>query len=160
MNFYTSIILFFTLTMTTLFSEKVEITSDSMNAENMKKQVQFIGHVKIKQVENWLDADKVIVYFDDNNETSKYEAIGSVLFEFKKENTFYDGHANKVIYFPNKSQYILTGNAVINDIINKRYVTGDKIEFDMITGNAKVKSTRNAKGKVKPVKFIFNMESN
>jgi len=142
-----------------LSAEKVEITSDSMNAENMKKQVHFIGNVKIKQVGNWLDADKVIVYFNENNETKKYEAIGSVVFEFKKENAFYKGHGDKVVYFPNKSQYILTGNAVIDDQINKRHVAGDNIEFDMITGDAKVKGKRNAKGKIKPVKFIFDMES-
>jgi len=159
LNFYTLTTLLVTLTMTTLFSEKVEITSDSMNAENMKKQVQFMGNVKIKQVKNWLNADKVIVYFNDNNETNKYEAIGSVVFEFKKENAFYKGHGDKVVYFPNKSQYILTGNAVIDDEMNKRHVSGDNIEFDMITGNAKVKGKRSGKGKVKPVKFIFDMES-
>ena len=136
-----------------LFAEKVEITSDSMNAEDMKKVVHFIGNVKIKQSKNWLNGDKVIVYFDENNQTKKYEAIGSVTFEFKKEKGFYKGSADKVTYFPNQSQYILVGKAVIDDIINKRHVNGDKIVFDMLTGNAKVKGNRK-----KPVKFIFDME--
>jgi len=154
LNLFTLTTLILSLSVTTLFAEKVEITSDSMNAQNMKKQVHFIGNVKIKQVGNWLDADKVIVYFNENNETKKYEAIGSVVFEFKKENAFYKGHGDKVVYFPNKSQYILTGNAVIDDQINKRHVAGDNIEFDMITGNANVKGS----GK-KPVTFTFDMES-
>jgi len=159
LNLFTLTTLILSLSITTLFAEKVEITSDSMNAQNMKKQVHFIGHVKIKQVGNWLNADKVIVYFNENNETKKYEAIGSVVFEFKKEKAFYKGHGDKVVYFPNKSQYILTGNAVIDDQMNKRHVAGDNIEFDMITGNANVKGKRKANGKVKPVKFIFDMES-
>ena len=125
-----------------------------MNAENMKKEVHFIGNVMIKQANNWLHGDKVIVYFDENNETNKYEAIGTVTFEFKKEDSFYKGSANKVTYFPVKSQYVLTGKAVIDDQINKRHVNGDEIVFDMLTGNANVKGSRK-----KPVKFIFDMEN-
>jgi len=145
-------ILFFIFLSTALFAEKVEITSDSMKATNMQKEVHFIGNVKIKQLENWLHGDKVIVYFDDNNETNKYEAIGSVTFEFKQENSFYKGSAKKVVYFPTKSEYLLTGKAVIDDQVNKRHVNGDEIVLNMLTGNAKV--TGNKK---KPVKFIFDM---
>jgi len=125
-----------------------------MNAVNLKKEVHFIGNVKIRQLKNWLHGDKVIVYFDENNETKKYEAIGHVVFEFKKEESFYKGKAEKVTYFPNKSKYFLEGNAVIDDLINKRHVNGDEIILDMITGNAKVKGDRR-----KPIKFIFDMES-
>ena len=137
-----------------LFADKVEITSDSMNAENMKKEVEFIGNVKIKQLKNWLHGDKVTVYFDDNNETKKYEAVGKVTFEFKKDKSFYKGSANKVTYYPKKAEYILVGKAVIDDLVNKRHVNGDVIIFDSITGYAKVKGNRK-----KPIKFIFDMES-
>ena len=138
----------------TLFAEKVEITSDSMKAQDLQKEVHFIGNVKVKQLENWLHGDKVIVYFDENNETKMYEAMGSVTFEFKKEKSFYKGSADKVTYYPTKSQYILIGKAVIDDLINKRHVNGDEITLDMITGNANVKGS-----KKKPVKFIFDMEN-
>ncbi len=139
---------------TSSFAQKVEIVSDSMRAENIKKEVHFIGNVKINDSENWLHGDKVIVYFNDNNETDKYEALGNVQFEFHKENSFYKGSANKVTYFPVKSQYLLEGKAVIDDKINKRHVNGDAIIFDMLTGNASVKGSAK-----KPVKFIFEMES-
>ena len=138
---------------TVLFAEKVEITSDSMKAENLKKEVHFIGNVKIKQSKNWLHGDKVIIYFDENNETKKYEATGSVTFEFKEEKSFYKGSADKVTYYPAKSQYILTGKAVIDDVLNKRHVNGNLITLDMLTGNAYVEGN-----KKKPVKFIFDME--
>jgi lipopolysaccharide export system protein LptA len=137
----------------TLFAEKVEITSDSMKAQNLQKQVHFIGNVKIKQLNNWLHGDKVIVYFNEKNETKMYEATGAVTFEVKKENNFYKGSADKVIYYPKKSQYILTGKAVIDDLMNKRHINGEMITLDMITGNADVKGN-----KKKPVKFIFDME--
>ncbi|TET90054.1 MAG: lipopolysaccharide transport periplasmic protein LptA [Sulfurovum sp.] len=137
----------------TLFAEKVEITSDSMKAQNLQKEVHFIGNVTVKQLENWLHGDKVIVYFDENNETKMYEAIGSVTFEIKNEKSFYKGSADKVTYYPIKSQYILTGKAVIDDLVNKRHINGDIITLDTITGNANVKGD-----KKKPVKFIFDME--
>ena len=137
----------------TLFAEKVEITSDSMKAQNLQKEVHFIGNVKVKQLENWLHGDKVIVYFDENNETKMYEAIGSVTFEIKNEKSFYKGSADKVTYYPIKSQYILTGKAVIDDLVNKRHINGDIITLATITGNANVKGD-----KKKPVKFIFDME--
>jgi len=135
------------------FSEKVEISSVSMNAENMKKEVHFIGNVKIKQSENWIHSDNLIVYFDDNNETKKYVATGTVTFEFRKEKSFYKGKAETVTYFPKKSQYLLEGKAVIDDKINKRHVAGNRIVFDMLTGSAKVQGNSS-----KPVKFIFDME--
>ena len=150
---FLKIILFFILIQQTLFAEKVEITSTSMRAENVKKEVHFIDDVHIKQLDDWLHADKVIVYFDENNETKMYEAIGLVTFEFKDEKSAYKGSADKVTYYPATSYYILTGNAIIDDLINKSHIAGDEITLDMVTGNANVKGN-----KKKPVKFIFEME--
>jgi len=146
------------LLLSTLYAEKVEVTSDSMKAEDMKKEVHFIGNVKIKQVDSWLHGDKVIVYFDENNETKMYEAqaIGkekTVTFEVKEKKGFYKGSALNVKYYPATSKYVLTGKAVIDDLLNKRHVDGDVITLDMTTGNATVKGSRK-----KPVKFIFDME--
>jgi lipopolysaccharide export system protein LptA len=135
------------------YADKVEITSDVMNAMNTKKEVHFVGNVKIKQLKNALYSDKVIVYFDENNQTKKYEAVGSVSFKFKNDNSDYTGSADKVVYLPKNSEYLLIGKAVIDDRINKRKVNGEKIIFNAVTGNAKVKGN-----KKKPVKFIFDLE--
>ncbi|RLA66683.1 MAG: lipopolysaccharide transport periplasmic protein LptA [Epsilonproteobacteria bacterium] len=148
---------FFKLLLAILFSvglmaEKVEITSDSMKAENTKKEVHFIDNVKIKKLKNWLHGDRVIVYFDENNETKMYEALGSVTFEFKDDVNHYQGSADKVTHYPMKSQYILSGKAIIDDLINKRHVNGDEIILDMLTGNASVQGNQKI-----PVKFIFDM---
>ena len=136
-----------------LFADKVEITSDEMSAENMKKEVQFMGHVRIKQEENWIHSDKIIVYFNDNNETKEYKATGNVTFEIKDKKHFYKGHANYITYLPIESKYILKDHAYVNDVLNKRYINGEKIILNMLTGNAKVQGS-----KEKPVKFIFDME--
>jgi len=136
-----------------VFAEKVEVTSTSMKAENLKKEVHFIGDAKVKKSEDWIHADEIIVYFDDNNETKMYEAIGKVTFEFKNEKGHYKGNAEKVTYYPQKSFYILIGKAKVDDVMNKRQVKGDEITLDMITGDSQVKGSEK-----KPVKFIFTTE--
>jgi len=147
------IILFIFLT-GSLFAEKVNVTADSMKAIDLKKEVHFIGNATVVQDKSWINGNEIIVYFDDNNETKKYEAIGAVTFEFVRETNFYQGSADKVTYYPKKSEYILTGKAIIDDLINKRHVNGDEIILNMLTGDANVKGSRK-----KPVKFIFDMEN-
>ena len=136
-----------------LLAERVEITSTSMEAEEEKKEVHFIGNAKISKGTDWLHAERVIVYFGENNDTEMYEAIGSVKFEFKNEKHHFKGNADKVKYHIVKSIYELNGNAVIDDLISKSHVDGDLIFLDMTTGNVNVKGN-----KKKPVKFIFEME--
>ena len=124
-----------------------------MKAEDLKKEVHFMGNAKVVQGKSWIHGDEIIVYFDENNQTKKYEAIGTVTFEFIEKESSYKGSADKVTYYPVKAQYILTGKAIIDDLINKRHVNGDEITLDMTTGNANVKGSRK-----KPVKFIFDMK--
>lgn len=149
---FLTVILFFLLTQM-VFAEKVEITSTSMRAVNAKKEIHFIGDAKVKKMDDWLHADRVVVYFDENNETKMYKAIGSVTFEFKEETRHYRGSAKRVIYYPLKSLYVLRGLAVIDDLLNKSQVNGEEIMLNMLTGNATVKSS-----KKKPVKFIMDMK--
>lgn len=133
------------------FAEKVEITSDSMNAMDLDKEVHFIGNAKVKQLKDWIHADKIIVHLTKDNQAEMYEAIGNVKFEFQNEKGHYLGNANEVEYYPLKSLYILIDNAKVKDLKNKRTAQGDKITVDMLTGNSKVVSTQN-----KPVKFTFD----
>lgn len=149
---FLKIILMLMLTQT-LFAEKVKITSTSMEAEELKKEVHFIGDAKVVKGDDWLHADRVIVFFNDNNETDRYEAIGTVSFEFKKDEQHFKGSADKVEYHIFKSLYILKGQAVIDDLVKKSHVDGDEITLNMTTGNVDVKGTAK-----KPVKFIFEME--
>jgi lipopolysaccharide export system protein LptA len=58
-----------------------------------------------------------------------------------------------VIYNILKSLYVLKGNAVIDDLVNKSHVDGDEIMLDMSTGSVDVKGSSK-----KPVKFIFDMK--
>ena len=121
-----------------------------MEAEELKKEVHFIGDAKILKGDDWLHAERVIVYFDDQNETSMYEAIGTVSFEFKKDEKHFKGSADKVKYDIKKSLYHLNGNAEIDDLVKKSHVDGDEITLNMSTGSVNVQGTTK-----KPVQFIF-----
>jgi len=137
----------------TVWAEKVQITSDTMKAYDAKKEMHFIGDANVTQLQDWIHGDEIIVYFDENNETKKYIAVGKVTFMLHQKEAVYKGRAKKVTYYPKKSEYILTGKAVIDDLVNKRHVNGDKIILNVATGNADVIGNRK-----KPVKFVFDME--
>ena len=134
-------------------AEKVEITSDSMNAMDLKKEVHFIGNAKVKQLKDWIHADKIIVHLNEKNQAKMYEAIGEVTFEFQNEKGHYIGSSNRVKYYPVTSLYVLIGKANVKDILNNRTAKGNEITVDMLTGNSKVKGS-----KKKPVKFTFDTE--
>ena len=134
-------------------AQKVEVTADSMKAMESKKEIHFTGNVHIKQGESWLHGEKVVVHFNENNETDQYEAIGDVTFEIKSGKRDYKGNAQRVIYYPLKSRYILKGDATIHDLVNQRHIRGEEVLLDMKSGNATIKGKPK-----KPVKFIFDME--
>jgi lipopolysaccharide export system protein LptA len=133
-------------------AEQLEITSDTMHAESLQHEIHFVGNAKVKQLKDWITADEIIVYLNENNETERYEAVGKSKFEFENEKGHYLGHANRVKYFPKTSLYKLEGKAMSKDMIHNRTVTGDKITVNMKDGSSKVIGSRN-----KPVKVILQM---
>ena len=142
-----------------LFADKVEVTSDSMNAIDAKKEVHFIGNAKVKQLKDWIHADEIIVHLNEKNKANMYEAIGKVTFEFQNEKGHYIGSSNRVKYYPLKSLYVLSGKAKVKDLMNKRSAKGNEITVDMLTGNSQVKSKPKEKGKKQaPVVFTFDSE--
>jgi len=149
------ILYFCILSFTFINAEQVNISSDEMKANEENKTISFIGNATVKQNQNIIRADKIIVYFNDNNKTKEYKAINNVKFEFRNNNLHYKGISQRAIYKPLKSIYILKGNAKIDDLIHKRIIKGNEIILNILTGNAKVKGSAK-----KPVKFIFEMENN
>jgi lipopolysaccharide export system protein LptA len=124
-----------------------------MNAMDLNKEVHFTGNAKVKQLNDWIHADEIIVHLNKDNQAKMYEAIGTVTFEFQNDKGHYIGSSDIVKYYPLTSLYVLTGKAKVNDVLNKRTAKGDEITVDMLTGNSKVKGS-----KKKPVKFTFDSE--
>jgi len=136
-----------------LYGEKVEVTSEYFYAKDSEKQAHFIENVLVKQGKSWIHSDKLIVYFDDNNETIQYDAIGKATFEVFENASHYKGKADKVTYYPKLSEYLFAGAAVIHNIDKDRHVKGNTIVINTVTGDADVKGDSK-----KPIKFIFNTE--
>lgn len=134
---FLKIILFLILTQT-LFAERLEVTSASLEAGD--QEIHFIGNAKVQINDSWLHAERVIVYLDENNETERYEAIGLVTFEFKNEKHSFKGHANKVMYNMLSSLYVLKGKAAVDsDFFINRHISGDEIILNLFTGRVDVK---------------------
>jgi lipopolysaccharide export system protein LptA len=137
-----------------LCAEMVEITSKSFEAKDAQKQARFIDDVTVKQGKSWIHGDEVIVYFDDNNETTQYDAIGNTTFEVFNEENHYKGKAQKVTHYPKTSKYLFAGDVVIDDIVNKRHIVGNIVEVSTVKGDAQVKGSDR-----KPMKFIFDSKN-
>lgn len=142
----------FLLLSLSLFAEKVTITSDKMKAESMKHKIHFIGNAKVKKLQDWIHANEIIIYFDENNKTKMYKALGKASFEFKNEKGHYTGNGNIIKYYPKRSLYELTEKANIKDLLNGRTAKGDKITLDMLTGKSYVEGKKNA-----PVVFTLEI---
>jgi len=142
----------FLLLSLSLSAEKVEITSDSMHAESINHEIHFIGNAKVKQLKDWITADKIVVYLDENNKTKSYKAFGNADFEFMNEKSHYMGNSEIVEYNPNTSVYILTEKAYVKNLLTNDELRGAKVTVNMLSGKSDVEGT-----KTKPVKFILNM---
>jgi len=137
----------------TLQGAKVEITSDKFYADDNASKVFFMDKVEVKKGQDRLFCDLLVVYFNEKQETQKYDASGSVRFDIFREGTHYQGSAQSVEYIVKSTQYTFRGNAIIHDLTAKRDLFGEEIVLNSLTGKATVKS-----GDKRPSKFIFEME--
>lgn len=133
-----------------IYGEKVEINSQTMEANDLTKEVRFNGNVKIKEGISWLHSKEAVVYMDKNNKAKEYRAIGNVDFYIKKDGNEYRGKAGEVIYFPSTNIYHLKIDAQVEDRINKRVLTGNEMILDMNKKQARVDGKKN-----QPIEFIF-----
>jgi lipopolysaccharide export system protein LptA len=133
-----------------IYGEKVEIKSQTMEANDLTKEVHFRGNVKIKEGISRLNSKEAIVYLDKNNKAKEYRAVGSVDFYIKKDGNEYKGKAGEVRYFPSTNVYHLKIDARVEDLINKRVLTGNVMILDMNKKQARVDGKKN-----QPIEFIF-----
>jgi len=150
LRYFTVIVLFLA---TTLYGAKVEITSDKFYADDNASKVFFVDNVTVTKGKDKLLCKMLIVYFNNKQETQKYDASGSVTFDIYRQGTHYQGSAKSVEYIVKSTQYTFRGEAIIHDRTSKRDLFGEEIVLNSTTGKATVKS-----GKKRPSKFIFEME--
>ncbi|WP_434579657.1 lipopolysaccharide transport periplasmic protein LptA [Sulfurimonas sp. NW15] len=139
---------------TLLFSQELKIKADEFRGDQKKGISVFTGHVRIKKVNDELNASKVTVYTDKNNKPTKFVAVGNASFVIKTvEGANYRGVAQKVVYLPLKKEYHFFGNVHLQQLNDKKEIFGDEVILQAISGKAY------AKGVAKePVIMIFDIK--
>jgi lipopolysaccharide export system protein LptA len=133
--------------------ENLEVSADKFEHLEKEKKAIFRGHAHATQGKSRIDARKFVVYFDDRGETREYQALGKVRFEIIKPNRHIKGRCDRLVYNVAADTYRLSGHTYLQDLINKRTMSGKEIFLDNRKGKATAVSDR--KG---PVKFVFPMK--
>jgi lipopolysaccharide export system protein LptA len=138
---------------TSLFGAYLKIKADSFRTDQSKGLSVFSGNVKIVKSNDELNASQVTVYTDENNQPTKFIAIGNVSFKINtKDNSEYEGTANKVIYKPLKKEYYFYENVLLKQINEKKEIEGDEVILNTADGKAYAKGLEK-----KPVIMTFDI---
>ncbi|MCV6608841.1 MAG: lipopolysaccharide transport periplasmic protein LptA [Campylobacterales bacterium] len=147
------IIIFLLLSSSFLFGYKVEIDAQKVTADDNKGVTTFTGNVTIKRGQDIMKADNIVVYVNKNKDVEKFQAKGNAsIYIVSTNGNIFKGESGEFVYWPLKQIFKLSGNAIVEDMTNKRKLIGDEIVFDEKTKKANVTGKES-----KPVKVIFNV---
>jgi lipopolysaccharide export system protein LptA len=136
-----------------LFSTELHIKANSFNADENTGISIFTGDVNIIKNTDELNASKVTVYTDKQNQPTKFIAIGNVSFFIETQNkATYRGKAQKVVYFPIKKEYQFFKDVHLQQINEKKEIIGDEVVLKTIEGKAYAKGVNK-----EPVIMIFKL---
>lgn len=141
-----------------LFANKLVIDAAKFELNEKEGISIFSGNVKMKKVNDRIDAQKIEVYTskpdeDGKREMKKFIATGSVYFTVYAENKIYQGKGDKVEYNPEEMKYIITGNGFVEEKVEGTKLFGELIYLDEKSGEAEIKGD-----KKKPVRFIMDLK--
>jgi len=141
------------LLVSSLISEELKVKANSFEADQKTGVSIFKGKVNVIKANDELNASKVTIYSDKNNQPTKFIAEGNASFSIVTEEGIpYKGKAQKVIYLPNKKEYHFYKNVHLRQINEKKEIIGEEVVLKTIDGTA-----RAIGGKDEPVIMIFNM---
>lgn len=150
MKFFIILTLFLT---SVLISQELKVKANQFSADEKTGISTFEGDVNIIKGSDELNASKVTIYTNKEQQPTKYIAIGDVSFKIKtKEGSIYEGVAGKVIFLPIEKEYHFFKNVYLKQIDEKKEILGDEVVLKTIEGKAYAKGV-----KTEPVIMIFNM---
>ena len=136
-----------------LFSQELKIKAKTFSADQKSGVSVFEGDVNIIKGNDELNASKVTVYTDKNQEPTKFVAEGSASFKMQTlEGSKYKGKAEKVIYMPKEKEYHFFKNVHLIQINEKKEIHGEEVVLKTIDGKAYAKGAEK-----EPVIMIFDM---
>ena len=137
-----------------IVAEELQVKSESFFADEKKGISIFTGNVNIIKSNDELNASKVTIFVDKDNQPIKFIAEGNASFKILTEdNIRYKGKAQKVVYYPNKKEYQFFTNVHLIQVDEKKEIIGKEVNLNTITGKAHAKSSKN-----EPVIMIFNIK--
>ncbi len=137
-----------------LHSQELKIKAKTFDSDQKKGISVFKGNVNIIKENDELNASKVIVYTDQNQQPTKFIAEGNVSFVIStQDGASYRGQAQKTIYIPKTKEYFFYKDVHLKQIGENKEIIGDEVVLQSIDGKAYAKSKSS-----KPVIMIFDLE--
>lgn len=137
-----------------LYSNELKIKANSFVADQKKGISTFSGNVNILREKDEINASKITVFTNADNEPTKYIAKGDVRFHITtQDGSEYKGKSQKVIYMPISKEYLFYDDVHIKQLGEKNEIIGDEVVIKTIEGKAKARSKTN-----KPVIMIFDIK--
>ena len=137
-----------------LYSDELKIKANSFEADQKKGVSVFKGDVNILRENDEINASRITVYTNTQNEPTKYIAKGDVSFHITtQEGAQYNGTSQKVIYLPLSKEYFFYSDVHIKQLGEKNEIIGDEVVIKTVEGKAKARSKTN-----KPVIMIFDIK--
>jgi len=147
------IILLTIITALSLLGEELKIKAKLFNSDQKKGISIFEGDVNIIKGADELNASKVTIYTDKEQNPTKFVADGNASFHIvTQEGAAYRGKAQKVIYLPIKKEYHFFTDVYLKQINEKKEIIGEEVILKSIEGKAYAKGA-----KEKPVIMIFDI---
>ena len=137
-----------------LLAVELQIKSNAFSADEKKGISVFEGNVKIVKAKDELNASKVTVYTNKENEPTKFVSEGKSSFKIFTENgSQYTGKAQKVVYLPKQKEYQFFTDVHLIQVGEKKEIIGEQVVLKTIEGKAYAKSSKS-----EPVIMIFNIQ--
>jgi len=148
---YLLFLLFFFIT--SLFSEDLKIKANTFNSDEKSGISIFSGDVNVVKGSDELNASKVTIHTNKEHQPTKFIAEGNASFSLvTKEGALYKGKAQKVVYYPIEKEYHFFKNVFLQQIDEKKEITGDEVVLKSIEGKAYARGADK-----EPVIMIFAM---
>ncbi|MGE4418826.1 MAG: lipopolysaccharide transport periplasmic protein LptA [Sulfurimonas sp.] len=146
--------IFLTIFLTaTLFSQELKIKANLFNADQKTGISVFEGEVNIVRGKDELNASKVTIHTNEEQEPTKFIAEGNASFHIETlDGALYEGKAQKVIYLPIKKEYHFFKEVHLKQTNEKKEIIGEEVILKTIEGKAYAKGAQQ-----EPVIMIFDM---
>ena len=137
----------------TLFSQELKVKAKLFNADQKAGISVFEGDVNIVKGSDELNASKITIHTNSNQEPTKFTAEGNASFYIQTlEGAIYRGKAQKVVYLPQEKEYHFFKDVHLKQINEKKEIIGEEVILKTIEGKAYAKGAEK-----EPVIMIFNI---